>query len=63
MVDDQGSALYSLSLARYPGESYSMRRKRCPRADWASAVSPAGDSDGAGQVVEGDLGGWRWEWT
>ena len=61
-VDEYGAAIYTLSLAKYPDTPFSMRRRRCPRADWASVVGTEIGMDGL-PLVEGDQGGWRWEWA
>lgn len=61
-VDEYGAAVYTLCLAKHPDTTFSMRRRRCPRADWASAVRTEIGIDGL-PLVEGDQGGWRWEWT
>lgn len=61
-IDEQGAAVYTLSLADHPEETFSLRRRPCPRADWYSAARDEVDVDGLPRA-EGDPGGWRWEWT
>lgn len=52
---DETAATHVLRLEFDPGEAFEMRRRRCGRGEWASAAS-------AEEEVEGDKGGWRWEW-
>lgn len=61
-IDDQGSAVYTLSLAKYPQDTFSLRRRPCPRADWYSPTRGEVDVDGL-PMADGDTGGWRWEWA
>lgn len=44
-------------------ESMNIRKRRCKRGEWASAAAEAEEVDEEGvPMVEGDQGGWRWEW-
>jgi len=56
-----GGATHSLSFSAYPNDVFQMRRRRCPRGEWASAAADEVDENGLPRV-EGDRGGWRWEW-
>lgn len=52
---------HSLSFANDPANAISMRRRRCKRGEWASAAAEEVNEEGIPRV-EGDQGGWRWEW-
>lgn len=55
--DDDGLArpTHTVRVTSEDGGGFSVRRRRCGRGEWASAAS-------AEEEVEGDKGGWRWEW-
>jgi hypothetical protein len=62
-IDDNAALKteYILSLDADPSETASFRRRRCKRGEWASAAAEEVDEDGI-PLLEGDQGGWRWEW-
>jgi hypothetical protein len=55
---DEDSAKFTLQMPYRAGERFRFKRRRCPRGEWAS-LAKRSDNEG----VEGDLGGWRYEWT
>ena len=52
------SPTHSLTFPAHPNVSFPILRRRCGRGEWASANAPDLSEEG----VDGDRGGWRWEW-
>ncbi|CAD6572740.1 MAG: hypothetical protein TREMPRED_000615 [Tremellales sp. Tagirdzhanova-0007] len=52
------STKYTLTFPAHANEHFHLTRRRCEHGEWSSATA----LDAQDKMVEGDQGGWRWEW-